>query len=87
MYQNNNQVLGPEQRVSVEAALAGVTINSAKWILLSDEIGSLEVGKSADFVILSQDISSSSLDPTTISNEWVQETRFKGVNQYTKSPA
>ena len=86
MYPSGQQ-LGKEQCVSVEAALAGVTINPAKQILLEDEIGSLEVGKSADFVILSQNIASPTLDTTTILNDWVQETWFKGVNQYTKSPS
>ncbi len=85
MYPDDDQVLGKEQCVTVEAALAGITINPAKQILLSDTIGSLEVGKSADFVILSQNISSPTLDTTKISNEWVQETWYKGINRYTRS--
>ena len=78
--------LGPEQCVSVEAALAGVTINAARQILLDMEIGSLEVNKDADFVILSQDISAVSVKAEDISSQWVSETWFEGANVYTASP-
>jgi len=48
-------VLAPEERVSVETAIRAVTINAA-WQCHSDhEIGSLEPGKLADFVILERD--------------------------------
>ncbi|SPJ74492.1 uncharacterized protein FTOL_04223 [Fusarium torulosum] len=76
--ENPGKVLGPEQRVSVEQALAGITINPARQILLDDEIGSLEEGKDANFVLLSQDITSPSLDAQDISSNWVLETWFQG---------
>jgi len=48
-------VLAPEERVSVETAIRAVTSNAA-WQCHSDhEIGSLEAGKLADFVILEHD--------------------------------
>jgi predicted amidohydrolase YtcJ len=82
MYQENGQVLGQDQRVSVEAALAGVTINPAKQIMLDSEIGSLENKKDANFVILAQDISSATVDAKDIDSTWVNETWFKGVKRY-----
>lgn len=48
-------VLNPSERVSVESAIRAVT-SEAAWQLFSEhEIGSLEVGKLADLVILDQD--------------------------------
>jgi predicted amidohydrolase YtcJ len=79
------QVLGPAQRVSVEAALAGVTINPAKQILLDSRIGSLEVGKEADFVILAKDISSPAVVAEDIDSSWIKETWYKGVQRYLAS--
>jgi predicted amidohydrolase YtcJ len=82
MYNQDGQVLGEDQIVSVEAALAGVTINPAKQIMLDNEIGSLEKGKDANFVILAHDISSLSVDAKDIDSKWVKETWFKGVKRY-----
>jgi len=49
------EVLGQAQTVSLEDAWRGVTINPARQIGRADEIGSLEVGKKADFLILGKD--------------------------------
>ncbi len=46
----------PEERVSRETALRGFTLDAAYAAFQEDELGSLEPGKRADFVILSQDI-------------------------------
>ncbi|KAF8993843.1 amidohydrolase family-domain-containing protein [Cyathus striatus] len=46
----------PEQRLTREEALRGMTIDPAYASFTEDQLGSLEVGKIADFVILSQDI-------------------------------
>lgn len=48
-------VIGPEQRVSMEDALKGVTIDAAYQLQMDDRIGSIEAGKLADFVILGHD--------------------------------
>lgn len=45
----------PDQRVTVEVALAGFTIEAAKAAFAEDRVGSLTVGKRADFVILDRD--------------------------------
>jgi predicted amidohydrolase YtcJ len=52
---STGEVLGQAQTISLEDAWRGVTINPAKQIGLAAEIGSLEVGKKADFVILGKD--------------------------------
>lgn len=49
------EVLGPEQRISVEQAFAGITYNPARQLGRLDELGSLEPGKKADFVVLDTD--------------------------------
>ena len=48
-------VLRPEQALSPLDAMRAFTLYGARAIGLGDEIGSLEVGKAADFVILDQD--------------------------------
>jgi predicted amidohydrolase YtcJ len=48
-------VLAPNQKMSVAAALRGITIEAARAIQQEQKIGSIEVGKQADFTILQQD--------------------------------
>ena len=58
----SDELLSPEERVPAAAALRAMTIDAA-WQCHSDhEVGSLEVGKFADFVVLDQ-------DPLTIAPE------------------
>jgi predicted amidohydrolase YtcJ len=51
----SGRVLGPEQRLTVEQALRAQTIDAAWQLFDEDIIGSLEVGKYADLVVLSAD--------------------------------
>ncbi len=46
----------PDQQLSREQALLGFTLGAAYAAFMEDQVGSLEVGKHADFVLLSQDI-------------------------------
>lgn len=48
--------VGPDQELTVEEALAAHTINAARAIHMEDRIGSIEVGKLADFVVLDGDL-------------------------------
>ena len=49
------KVYGATQRITVEQALAVWTLGSARAGFMEDRIGSLEVGKLADFVVLAAD--------------------------------
>jgi len=46
----------PSEKVSRERALRGFTLDAAYAAFQEDEVGSLEAGKRADFVVLSKDI-------------------------------
>ncbi|WP_396201651.1 amidohydrolase family protein, partial [Gemmatimonas sp.] len=46
----------PENRITVEAALRHYTKDAAYAAFMEKETGSLEVGKFADFVVLSADL-------------------------------
>jgi hypothetical protein len=48
-------VLGPAQRVPVEDALRAMTIEAAYQLHLDNEVGSIELGKKADFCVLEAD--------------------------------
>jgi predicted amidohydrolase YtcJ len=48
--------LNPAQDISIRDAIDAYTINGARFLFRDREAGSLEVGKSADFVVLDQDI-------------------------------
>lgn len=52
---NSGAIRGPEQIISLDDALKCVTINAAYTLHRDDEVGSIEVGKKADFVELSKD--------------------------------
>ncbi len=52
---SEGNVLAPEERLSAEHALRAVTIDAARAIRMEDEIGSIEVGKRADFTVLGRD--------------------------------
>lgn len=48
-------VLCPEERISVEAAMRAITIDAAYIIGMEDRVGSIRAGKAADFTVLEQD--------------------------------
>ena len=51
----NGKLNGPEERVSLNAALRAITIDAA-WVMRKEnEIGSIRAGKLADFAVLEQD--------------------------------
>ena len=51
-----DDILWPEERVSLEEMVASFTINGAYSNFLEDNTGSLEAGKQADFVVVDQNI-------------------------------
>ena len=48
--------LHPEEALTREQAIRFYTINNAKLLFLEDQVGSLEVGKLADFAVLDRDL-------------------------------
>jgi hypothetical protein len=50
------KVYVPEERISVEEAIRAYTAGSAYVAFLDDRVGTLEPGKEADLVVLSQDL-------------------------------
>ena len=68
----SGKVIGPEQRISVLEALKASTINAAYQFFEEDSKGSIEVGKSADFVVLSDN--PLEVDPMTLKDIQVMET-------------
>ena len=49
------QVVAPEERLSLGAALRAITLGAAELLRAEDEIGSIEAGKHADFTVLERD--------------------------------
>lgn len=73
-------VLAPAEKISVESAIRAVT-SEAAWQLYSEhEVGSLEVGKLADMVILDKD--PRKVDQDTIKDIEVLETWMDGRQVY-----
>ena len=80
LWKEPGTILAPDERVSVEAAIRAVTINAAWQTHDEDKLGSLEVGKLADFVVLAQD--PRNVSPTQISDIQVVETWMDGYQVY-----
>ena len=73
------KVLGPNERVTVDDAIRAVTIDAAYQIMSDDKIGSLEVGKQADLVILAKNPRTTSAE--AIAKIKVKETWIDGKKQ------
>jgi predicted amidohydrolase YtcJ len=78
----SGEVLGPDQRVTPYEGLKSITIWPAYQHFEEDVKGSIEVGKQADFVILSAD--PLTVDPLTIADIKVLETINDGHTVYQK---
>ena len=69
--------LWPQEAVSVEELIAAFTVNGAYANFLEHETGSLEVGKSADLVVLRENILE--LPAERVNEATVQLTLFRGT--------
>ena len=69
-------VLTPSEKLSPIAALRAITIDAARMIQQEDLIGSIEVGKSADFAVLESN--PLDLDPVEWRNIEIWGTVFEG---------
>ena len=74
----SGDIIGPAQRVDVMTALKAMTIWCAYQAFEEADKGSIEVGKRADFVILSAD--PTAVDPETLDQLLVTETIKDGVS-------
>lgn len=81
----SGDILGPDQRVDVLTALKAMTIWPAYQHFEEGSKGSLEPGKLADFVILSQD--PTAIDPEALHQVEVIETVKNGVTIYRQDDA
>jgi predicted amidohydrolase YtcJ len=74
----------PEERVSFDQALAGFTRGAAYAGFAEDEIGSLEPGKWADFILVDRDVSK--VDPQVLARTQVLETWVAGKKVWQRRP-
>ncbi len=72
----SGRVAAPEQRISVQAGLEAVTIGAAHSWRREDELGSIEVGKIANFTVLGDD--PFIVDPSDLGSIPVEGTVFEG---------
>lgn len=72
--------LNPQERVTVEQMIASFTINGAHATFLENQIGSIEVGKKADLIVLSQNILQ--IPPSEIHRTTILLTFFEGKEVY-----
>jgi len=72
----SGRVAGPEQRISVQAALEAVTIGAAHSWRRDHELGSIEPGKIANFTVLADD--PFEVDPTDLASIEVEGNVFEG---------
>ncbi len=70
------ELMGAEERLSAEQALAAITINAARILGRADEIGSIRAGKWADFTVLAED--PLAVDPGRLRDIAVLGTVFEG---------
>jgi len=70
----------PDERITLDEAIAGYTINAAFANFLDDETGSIEVGKFADLVVLEENLFE--LEASAISDAGVVATLMEGEVVY-----
>ena len=68
----SGRVLGPSERITVADALYAITLGAAYTLRLDAEIGSIEVGKHADFAVLAD-------DPSSVPPEALKDVRVVGT--------
>ena len=76
--------MNPAQRIDIHSAIEAFTINGARLFGHADRLGSIEVGKTADLIVLDQNIVSlaEANRPDEISNTNVTLTVFNGKIVY-----
>jgi len=75
-----NEILGPNERMSLEDMITGYTINGAYANFVENDTGSIEVGKKADLVVLDRNLFD--IPETEIADTNVLLTLFEGKAIY-----
>jgi predicted amidohydrolase YtcJ len=76
-------LMGPDQALTIEETIRIHTINGAWTLRLDDDTGSIEVGKSADMIILNHNLLE--IPESEIHNTEVEKTVFKGEVVYARN--
>jgi predicted amidohydrolase YtcJ len=76
----DGSVIGPELRLTIDAAIKAVTATAARHIGLADTLGTLEAGKEADLTILESD--PYTCDQETIMSIPVSQTWVAGEKKF-----
>ncbi|WP_228481336.1 amidohydrolase [Vibrio fluminensis] len=69
-------VMGPQERISVDEAMRAITIDAAYTARLEDQVGSIDIGKQANFTVLEQ--SPYQVQPKEINQINIQATIYQG---------
>ena len=72
--------LWPEQAITLEEAVEIYTVHGARAMKMEDKIGSIEVGKLADFIILERNIFE--IPASEIAEIEIRQTYFEGKLVY-----
>lgn len=78
--QSDADVLWPDERVSLEQMITSFTYNGAYANFLEDQLGTLEVGKQADFIVLDKNLFE--LPETDIAGTKILRTYVAGIEVY-----
>jgi predicted amidohydrolase YtcJ len=73
---SGESVIGESERITVDEAMRGVTINAAYTARLEDRVGSIDIGKDANFAVISE--SPYAVAPEAIRDIRVEATIFEG---------
>ncbi|MEV0055689.1 amidohydrolase family protein [Saccharopolyspora shandongensis] len=76
----SEETVNPAQRLTLREALISFTRRPAEAMGLGERVGSIEVGKSADFLVLSQNLFD--IDPRRIHETNVLATYLGGTRVY-----
>lgn len=77
----NGEILPPDEEVlTLEEAIEGYTMGGARMLGIDNQVGSLEVGKKADMIVLDQNLFE--IEPISIPHTKVRATLFDGKFVY-----
>ncbi len=76
---NPPDILGPDQRITIDDALQAMTLDAAYQLFIDDKVGSLEVGKYADVIVLAEN--PRTVDPSQLASIKITDVYLAGVRQ------